>query len=112
MIETAVVGTLTLLAIIYFGHSKMEYIGWLAVLATFGHASIADRMAEKQAALATPTVECYRWSLGYYITKEACWFVYFIAFHSYAALCGCVVFLLYPIWRKFYRRHHGQCSVD
>lgn len=97
----------TAVAIAHFGNSPVEWIGWLAILATFSHASIADRMAEKQAALVKPTVECYRWSLFYYIVKELCWFIYFVALHSYAALCGCVVFLLYPGWRKLYRKIHG-----
>lgn len=82
-----------------------DIIGSVAVLISFGHAQVSDRMAEKQSKLAKPDVECYRWSLGYFIAKEALWLAYFISNHSYPALLGVVVFLLYPVWRKVYRRY-------
>lgn len=107
MVELAVVATSTWLAIFHFSTNSMEYVGWLAVLATFAHGQVADRMVEKQAGLEKPSVECYRWSLGYYLIKEICWLIYFVAFKSYAALCGCIVFLLYPVWRKLYRSFNG-----
>lgn len=74
------------------------------MLLSFGHAAISDRMTEKQAAMVRPDVECYRWSWRYFIGKEALWVAYFILHRSYAALVGCGLFLVYPAWRKVYRR--------
>lgn len=74
-----------------------------AVLLTFGHAQIADRMMEKEKEKAQPDVECYQKLLYYYVGKEVLWFLYFLLNQSYSALVGVVVFLIYPIWRRFYR---------
>lgn len=85
------------------GARWVEWIGAAAVLLSFGHASISDRMSERQAAMAKPDVDCYRWSWRYFIGKELLWVVYFVCHRSYSALVGCAVFLAYPVWRRFYR---------
>lgn len=86
-------------------HAKaVEWIGAAAVLLSFGHAAISDRMAEKQAAMSQPDVECFRWSWRYFVGKETLWVAYFVLHRSYAALVGCGVFLLYPAWRRLYRK--------
>lgn len=107
IIEFFVVATVTSLGILCFHSSNVEWIGWVAVMSTFGHAQISDRMAEHQAKLPKPDVHCYEWSIRYYVVKELCWFSYFIMLHSYAALMGCIIFLLYPLWRKLYRHYNG-----
>lgn len=84
---------------------SIEMIAALAVLLSFGHAQISDRMAEKQGELDHPTVECYRKMWFYFFGKEMCWLVYFFLSQSYSALVGVFVFLVYPIWRKLYRKH-------
>jgi hypothetical protein len=86
------------------GHSRVEWIGAGAVLLSFGHAAITDRMAERQSLMSRPDVDCWRWSVRYFIAKEALWVAYFISMRSYSALVGCGVFLVYPIWRRWYRR--------
>lgn len=85
------------------GGAFTERLGALAVLLAFGHAQVADRMAEKQAAMAKPDVHCWRWSLRYFVGKELLWLAYFIAHRSWSALVGVGVFLLYPLWRKWWR---------
>jgi len=82
----------------------IEWIGALAVLLSFGHASVCDRMAERQAQMSKPDVDCHKWSLRYFVGKEVLWVIYFFLHHSYSALVGCGVFLLHPIWRHWYRR--------
>lgn len=79
------------------------WIEWAAVLFTFGHASIAERMAETQAGMTTQDVHCHAWSRRYFFTKEILWLVYFTALGAYSALVGVGVFLQYPFWRKAYR---------
>lgn len=86
--------------------SWTEALAALAVLATFGHASVAERMRERQAAQTTPDVSCHRWTWGYFLAKEALWVAYFIVTGAFAALAGCAVFLVYPAWRSWWRRRH------
>lgn len=115
--ETLVVG-LILLTVNIFAHHllSIDMIAALAVLLTFGHASIGDRLAEQEALRTTPQVECYR-KMGYYfVGKEMCWLLYFSVSHAYSALVGVFVFLLYPVWRRLYRKHypigrHGQSLI-
>lgn len=93
----------------------IEILAAIAVLLTFGHAQIADRMAEQESLKAQPTIECYKKMCYYFMGKEILWFIYFLLNHSYSALIGVVIFLVYPIWRGLYRRKikpHGQNSSD
>lgn len=88
----------------------IEWVGVLAVLITFGHTQIADRLHEREARRykidKTAEVECY-WKLNYYFyTKEILWFVYFVFLGAYSALIGVFLFLLYPLWRRWWRKRH------
>lgn len=74
-----------------------------AVIATFCHAQISDRLKESQQIIANKTVKCY-WKLNWYFgIKEILWITAFIMVHTYAAIVGSVLFALYPFWRKLYR---------
>ncbi len=88
----------------------IEWIGVLAVLVTFGHTQIADRLHEREAQRyqidKSAEVECY-WKLNYYFyIKEILWFTYFVFLGAYSALVGVFLFLLYPIWRRYWRKKH------
>jgi len=105
IIELTVVATILVGVSASLGASApLEWLGSLAVLATFAHAQVGTRLAERQAERTTPDVPCYRWLLFYWCLKEGFWFAYFVLHHSYAALVGVIVFLLYPIWRRWYRK--------
>jgi len=98
---------LVLVATYHFaGGGLAERIGALAVLAAFGHTQVTERLREREALKTKPDVSCHRWALGYFIAKEALWLVYFVLHHSWSALVGVGVFLLYPIWRKWWRARH------
>lgn len=84
----------------------VEWLGAAAVLASFGHASVAERMREREAARDRPEVQCFRWSWRYFVAKEVLWVAYFASTGAHAALAGCGVFLLYPAWRAWWRRRH------
>lgn len=106
MIESLTAASI-LAAVAYFtGNSIAEWIGAAAVFCAFNHAQISDRMVEKQAAKTTPDVECYRKSIWFFMLKEVLWLTYFILHHSYSALVGVFLFLLYPVWRKIWRKYH------
>lgn len=89
----------------------IEMIAALAVLLSFGHIQIADRMAEQESLREIPTVECYKRLWYYYGCKEVLWCLYFLLNHSYSALVGVIVFLCYPIWRGIYRRKIKKKTV-
>lgn len=93
--------------VVYATHgSVLESIGATAVLFSFAHGQVADRLAEREAARRRPDVECHAMARRYFVAKEALWFVYFAWKGSYAALAGVVLFLAYPVWRRFWRRRH------
>ncbi len=84
--------------------------GWLAlvaVLLTFAHAQVADRLREGVEA-GDPHVECSPWLDRYWISKEIVWFAVFFELKAWPALVGCVVFALYPFWRKRFRLRHPR----
>jgi hypothetical protein len=85
-----------------------EWVGAIAVLLTFGHASVSDRLAEHVAKTESITgeavVECHRWAGRYWVGKELMWLVYFLLLQAYSALVGVAVFLVYPAWRAWYRK--------
>lgn len=93
--------------VIATGAPLIEWLAAAGVLFSFAHGQVSDRLAEKEASREKPGVDCYRWSLGYFLSKEIAWCAYFIARGAWAALVGCGLFLAYPLWRRWYRR---QCK--
>ncbi len=88
------------------GNKLSEWIGSIAVFCAFSHASISQRLAEREERKTVPDVECY-WKLIYFfIAKEILFGLYFIMHQSYIALIGVGLFILYPIWRKLWRKYH------
>jgi hypothetical protein len=93
-------------AIAVYRNDWREWVGACAVLLTFCHMQVSDRLAERQAAKSEPDVECHRW-LGYYlVAKEVHWVVYFVLLEAWTALAGVPLFLLYPAWRRWWRTHY------
>jgi hypothetical protein len=89
--------------VIATGASWIEWIGAAAVLGTFAHAQVANRLAEKDAARERPSVECHKWATRYLVGKESLWLIYFVIHHSWSALAGVGLFLAFPVWRRFWR---------
>lgn len=83
---------------------SIEMIGAGAVLASFAHGQVSNRLAEREAARTVPDVHCHAWAGRYFLLKELLWLVYFVAKGAWSALVGCVVFLAYPLWRTWWRR--------
>lgn len=102
-LELAVVAMVLGTVVVVTRGGLLEAVGALAVLAAFAHAQVTERMREKQAAKTKPDVHCHRWSLRYFMAKELLWLSYFIAHRSWSALVGVAVFLLYPLWRRWWR---------
>lgn len=127
MVELAIVAVV-LLTVSALTGGGIELIGALAVIASFAHGQVADRLAEAEAQRRdraldrtrhiarikvnelldehhdqNVAVHCYRWAARYFTAKEALWFVYFVAHRSWSALAGVGLFLVYPIWRSWWR---------
>ena len=99
---TAVAAILGAVAIVTGGRA-IELLGAGAVTLSFAHAQVADRLAEREAARARPSVDCHRWAARYLVGKEALWLAYFVAHRSWSALAGVALFLAYPVWRRWWR---------
>lgn len=111
----AELGVVTVLlgAIVIFRHAPMiEWLASAAVLASFAHGQVADRLAEREgirASLAndkrTDFTECWKWAHRYYWAKELLWTAFFWATGAWAALAGALIFIAYPVWRKQWRKY-------
>ncbi len=102
-IELSVVAAI-LCCVTYFANNNL--INWLtvcAILVTFNHGMIGDRLQERQSKMDIPTVECYYKLNGLFWKKEVLWIAVFLLSKNYAAIVGSALFFLYPFWRKFYR---------
>lgn len=90
------------------GGALRDWICAFAVLASFAHAQVSDRLAEyagvaEEFEPRSLTI-CWRWSRRYFVAKELAWLVSFAMIRAWPALVGVVVFLLYPVWRGIYRK--------
>lgn len=103
--ELLVVASVLAGVAIYRG-AWVEWLCAAAVLASFGHASVAERLRERDAQRVKPEVECVQWTWRYFTAKEALWASYFIATGAYVALVGVAVFLAFPVWRGWWRKRH------
>jgi hypothetical protein len=101
--ELGTVGLILIAVLIATRAPLVELVGAGAVLASFAHGQVADRLAENEAARERPEVLCHAWARRYFLTKEVLWLVYFCAKGAWSALVGCAVFLAYPAWRAWYR---------
>ena len=102
--EALGVGLVLAIVAVLTGGALVQWLSALAVLLSFMHAQVADRMAEKQARAALPDVECWRWSGRYFVAKELAWCAVFALGRAWPALAGVGLFLAYPAWRRYHRR--------
>jgi hypothetical protein len=105
--EATVVALVLFVVWLATGARPVELLGSIAVLFTFMHAQVGDRLAEKEAARARAgdpvLVACHHWMWRYYVSKEAWWLAYFVSMRAWSALVGCAVFMAYPVWRRVWR---------
>lgn len=77
-----------------------------AVLLSFGHMCVSERLRERQVVQQEQDVECVILLNAYLWAKEILWICVFAATKNYSALAGCFLFLAYPFWRLWYRKYH------
>lgn len=103
-IEATVMAAILAATVIISDGGSTEWIGAAAVWLATRHMSVADRGREKDERRAVPDVSCLAWLDRYLVGKELffCW--YFIRLEAWSALVGGALFLVYPFWRRLYRR--------
>ena len=86
----------------------IEWIGVVAVFISFGHMTLSDRLAEREVALHKSRIRKNVHTLlnAYLVSKEILWFAYFILVGAWSALTGVILFLAYPLWRRYWKKHH------
>lgn len=104
--EMAVVSLALLGSALLSGARPIDFLASFAVLMSFGHANVGERMREREAARARPEVHCHQWLDRYFVAKELAWVGYFVATRAWPALVGCFIFLAFPIWRRTWRQRH------
>lgn len=108
-IESLFVGICLLLIAFISNKGWVEFMGILAVYFTFQHSVISERLAQAEKERGNNNqpilVECHYKLSGYFIAKEFIWLIYFVILGAWSAIGGVVIFLLYPVWRKYYRKH-------
>lgn len=87
----------------FTGNQPVDWLATLAVATSFAHGQITDRLAEREAARPVASVECYELARLYFFVKEILWCCVFVLHHTWPALVGAGLFLVYPFWRKWWR---------
>ena len=93
----------------------IEWIGVVAVFISFGHMTLSDRLAEREAVLHKSRIRknVHTMLNAYLVSKEILWFAYFILVGAWSALTGVILFLAYPLWRRYWKKyHHTKTSVS
>lgn len=80
-----------------------HWLSALAVALSFCHAQVASRLDEAEERRSQIGVHCRAWLARYLVAKEIAWVSYFVLTGSWPALVGCVLFLAYPVWRRWWR---------
>lgn len=88
-----------------------DWLATLGVQLTFHYVSVASRLSEAHALHPVGEVHCRQWLLRYLIAKETVWAAAFLYAHLYPPLVGTVLFLLYPWWRRYWRRRHPRLPI-
>ncbi len=101
--ELSVVAVIICSVTFFLHNDLINWITTCAILVTFNHGIIGDRLQERQSKMNKPTVECYYKLNRLFYQKEILWITVFLLSGNYAAITGSVLFFLYPFWRKFYR---------
>ncbi|MDQ3018924.1 MAG: hypothetical protein M3Q64_03575 [bacterium] len=87
-----------------------KWVELLAVFFTFLHASIAQRLEERQRQRhldhGEAEVDCYYKLPWYLVGKEILWLITFVYLGAWAALAGVMIFLAYYPWRSIWRKYH------
>lgn len=113
MAESAVASVVLFASAELTGGEWHNRVAAAALVLTFCHGQVTDRMIEAQER-SPEQVECFRMANRYWVGKEMLWVVTFALAGLWTAIVGCGVFLVYPAWRRWYRRRwpHDRPKFD
>ena len=104
---------LILTSVVVVTGNELNIWKWIEVFAvhfTFLHASVAQRLEERQRfkhkSHGVVEVDCYYKLPWYLVGKEVLWLVTFIHLQAWPALAGVLIFLAYYPWRSIWRKYH------
>lgn len=106
-VAALILGTTTVL---FTPLALKDILPFFAVMASWGHMSVATRLAEAQAAGNPTPVDCVAMLRIYLWVKEALWAATFLTSKLYAPLVGSLLFSLYPVWRGVWRTHKRRAA--
>lgn len=96
-------------------HTAIQFfVIWISAAAVFGsflHAQIGAYMAEDMSYTEEPLTPCFHKLDTYWIWKEILWFLVFFISGAYPAIAGNIIFILYPTWRRTYKKIRKELSV-
>lgn len=102
--ETAVVCLILLTSTILLTPGRItDWLAMVAVMASWGHMSVASRLEEAQQSQQVSQINCAAWLQRYLLAKESLWTLTFILSGIYPPLVGSALFFLYPFWRRWWR---------
>lgn len=105
-IESLVVFLILALSTYFLSLNRLtDWLTALAVQLTFHYVSVASRLEEQNQKTSQP-LECHLWLRRYLIGKEITWVLVFLTSHLYTALIGTAIFLIYPFYRRLWRKYH------
>lgn len=108
-IESLVVFCILFISTYFLTENRLQdWLSALAVQITFHYVSVANRLEEAQEVKIQGInfVECKKWLTRYLVSKELLWICVFLISNLYPPLIGTILFLIYPFWRKIWRKYH------
>lgn len=109
--ERLVVAAILAASAWYGGARAQDWLTAVAVLLSFAHAQVADRLQEAEGArhvAGLVAVPCVGKLDHYWTAKEVLWAIVFLTSWNLPALVGCVALGAYPSWRRVWREIHPR----
>ncbi len=91
-IEITVIALVLAVINLLFANNLVNWITTVAILLSFNHGQIGDRLQEQQTVMTVKTVECYHKLNKLFGAKEIVWIVAFLLMKNYVAIAGSFLF--------------------
>lgn len=93
-----------------------DWAALFGVFFSFSYTSIADRLSEQEHARVSagqlPGIACHGKLQTFFVWREIAWCLTFVLLQAWSALVGVFIFMAYPVWRRFWRRHFPVRHTD
>lgn len=106
--EAAVMALLLGISLMFGVVNLAALLSAAAVFTSFMHCQVSDRLREYASGQQAVPPECHTKERYYFFLKEILWIATFISLQAWPALIGSFGFIIYPIWRKFWRQRKSN----